>query len=102
MNFERGLDPKEAMRIGRAALTVHIDEIYEETDDGWTFKLNHEVTITRLERLEAGVLKKHPSPFWFISEVRNDSGDPVSEEWTWEDLKGRFVRYSNKDYYIPK
>ena len=100
MNFERGLSPKEAMGIGKAAFTVNIDEVYEETNDDGILRLSHPIAIKKLEKIEAREIK-HPSKFWFTATVPGNYEDERFEEYELAELRGKIVRYDNKDYYIP-
>ena len=117
-NFERGIKPTKAMKIGLAANPIIVDELIYKVPDGkrylpenpsWKYSsANDEIIKNVLEDLENGIFKKYP--FWHYHD--KDLGDvyyyqnPKEFVFTTniiklEDIKGKYVQHNGILYKIP-
>ena len=113
INFERGLDPKASMGIGKASNPLIITSVEEEYWDGgrvqsnedvekadqntWMNSIDDPVEIDYLFNNWAKVIDPFYG-FWY-----QDPDD--EEEYIWahpSELEGEWIEWSGNKYYIPK
>jgi len=96
-NFERGLDPKESMKIGSRVNALVLSAIDIEVGDVYN-SLDEEGVIEVLEDWQE-IFPKNSSRYLFYINENPDSRDETS--YVSSDLDGEWIIYKGKYYKIP-
>ena len=108
MNFERNMDPKDAMRIGRTALALSLDSVeFTNRDKGkgnwWVQQLEGIQILQLLKFLSTSSLnvKEHYSRISELSFIMETKGTLARVYNIWE-LPGKTIIFGDKFYHIKQ
>jgi hypothetical protein len=113
INFERGRDPKEAMRIGASANPLDIVSMEEEQWEGGRVMSTDDVEKanqnTWMETLDNDMEIRHILSNWedeidpfYGFWVKEEEEDEEPQWYHPSDLEGRFVKYGEEIFKIPE
>lgn len=109
MNFERKIDPKASMGIGRRANATHIQTILEERPIPQTnmapYRLLYGKCQLSRERIHGFLRELNSHKKLDKRFVRNKfptAPPPNKYQYSWASLEGQYVVYDNELYLIPE
>jgi len=108
MNFERHIDPKDAMRIGRAASALRLVDVeFTNRDEGkgswWIQRLEGVQILQLLKFLSTSSLriKDYYSRITELTFLMEAKGDLIPIYNIWE-LQGKTIHFDTKIYHIKE